>query len=121
MEQPTWQEVKALLDNPNIPFEQRKELALRYFDRAEDEDMPGLTEDEANKVVEEYDKKFSLGDWDRSWADDEDDNFQDSLDAARASAKADKEKNGDTAAEKSAVDAGKQQLRDQAKGGPYSA
>ncbi|MCP2248876.1 WXG100 family type VII secretion target [Lentzea aerocolonigenes] len=121
MEQPTWQEVKALLDNPNIPFEERKELALRYFDRAEDEDMPGLSEDEANKVVEEYDKKFSLGDWDRTWADDEDDNFQDSLDAARASAKADKEKNGDTAAEKSAVDAGKQQLRDQAKGGPYSA
>ncbi|SEP89207.1 hypothetical protein SAMN05216188_101823 [Lentzea xinjiangensis] len=58
---PTWEEVKKLCDNPEVPPEQKKALLEAYYTTEMDKDVTGTHNDELEKYLDDYDISYGDG------------------------------------------------------------
>ncbi len=58
---PSWEEVKKLCDNPEVPPDQKKALLEAYYTTEMDKDVTGTHNDELEKYLDDYDISYGDG------------------------------------------------------------
>ncbi|GAA3664349.1 hypothetical protein GCM10022267_58270 [Lentzea roselyniae] len=94
---PTWEEVKKLCDNPEVPPDQKKALLEAYYTTEMDKDFTGTHNDELEKYLDDYDVSYGDG-FGQSlsnampWSDSSEDRLNNAYDIAKKSGDAGQKK-----------------------------
>ncbi|MFD9699149.1 hypothetical protein [Lentzea sp. NPDC059081] len=94
---PSWEEVKKLCDNPEVPIDQKKALLEAYY-ATEARDNPfGTFNDELETYLDDYDVSWGDGQWQAfkdsmPWSDSSDDRLDKAYDEAKKSGEAGQKK-----------------------------
>ncbi|MFC3891991.1 WXG100 family type VII secretion target [Lentzea rhizosphaerae] len=95
---PSWEEVKKLCDNPEVPIDQKKALLEAYYAKdAEGNVLGGTHNDELERYLDDYDISWGDGAWqsfknDMPWADSSEDRLNNAYDVAKKSGDAGQKK-----------------------------
>ncbi|SMC66761.1 hypothetical protein [Lentzea albidocapillata] len=94
---PSWEEVKKLCDNPEIPPDQKKALLEAYYTTEMDQDVTGTHNDELERYLDDYDISYGDG-FGQSlsnsmpWSDSSEDRLNNAYDIAKKSGEAGQKK-----------------------------
>jgi uncharacterized protein YukE len=121
MANPSWDDVKQVVDNPAVSYEDKKALLLAYYATESRDDPTGTHNDELEEYLDDYDISWGDGQWQATkdsmpWADSSDDRLKDAYDKGKKAADAGDERNAqhekDKKAGQDALDASAQRASD---------
>jgi hypothetical protein len=121
MANPSWDDVKKVVDNPAVSYEDKKALLNAYYATEARDDVTGTHNDELEEYLDDYDISWGDGQWQATkdlmpWADSSDDRLKDAYDKGKKAADAGDQRNAqhekDKKAGQDALDASAQRASD---------
>ncbi|HWO61654.1 MAG TPA: hypothetical protein VNO31_16635 [Umezawaea sp.] len=91
MANPSWDDVKKVVDNPAVSYEDKKALLQAYYANDVKDDITGTHNDELEEYLDDYDISWGDGQWQATkdampWADSSEDRLKDAYDKGKKAA-----------------------------------
>lgn len=121
MATPSWDDVKSVVDNPAVSYEDKKALLEAYYANDVKTDITGTHNDELEEYLDDYDISWGDGQWQATkdsmpWADSSEDRLNNAYDKGKKAADAGDARNAqhekDKKAGQDALDASNQRASD---------